>query len=200
MANQYPNVVDADPVKSEPPNDERQRQRHARNTGIAGAALIVLGLLVALGTAFQSTLIASLIPLAIGIVFLAWAVITRTSGLFIPGGILTGLGISLLVINEITPNLPGETQGGIVLLGLGLGFIAIPALTTLFTGERYLWALVPGGALTAIGLLLLIGGLSEPVLTALNYIWPVVIIGVGAYLVYRWYTNQRQTLPPRNPT
>ena len=97
----------------------------------------------------------------------------------IPGGVLMTLAVVAGV--EATDN--GPATGGIFFLGLGLTFTAVALLPT--PQGRMRWAFIPASILTTMGLLILAA--AEKLL---GYLWPIALIAVGVYLVYR-------TLRPR---
>jgi len=65
-------------------------------------------------------------------------------------------------------------SGGIFFLGLAVTFALI------FLATRMRWPLIPAAVLFAIGLF--IGAGLEK---AMNYVWPVVLIVAGLYVIYR---------------
>ena len=86
------------------------------------------------------------IVLVIGLVFAIAFAATRRYGLLIPAGIMTGLGTGILLEDF-------GVMGEPVVLGLGLGFLAIYAADFLTSGAsapgRW-WPLIPGAILTII--------------------------------------------------
>jgi hypothetical protein len=119
------------------------------------------------------------IVLVIGLVFAASFAMTRHYGLLIPAGILTGLGAGILLENA---GVIGEP----VVLGLGLGFLAIYAGDLITTGARApgrWWPLIPGAILTLIAAAESTFGPEGARLIQLG--WPVLLIAVGAWLVLR---------------
>lgn len=96
----------------------------------------------------------------------------------IPAGVLLTLGI-VSTLDDIS----GIETGGLFFLGLGLTFI----LVTLLPGDKSgrSWALIPGVALLVFGALLgtPYGGLTD-------YIWPAVLIILGGYFVFRFFSNR----------
>ena len=96
-------------------------------TGVGGVAIVLLG----------------------GLAFLATHLATRSYGFLVPGGILTGFGAALVA----------EDLGFVAdigLIGLGAGFLLIPAVQLLTGGERqagWWWPLIPGGILTMLGVI-----------------------------------------------
>jgi hypothetical protein len=96
----------------------------------------------------------------------------------IPAGVLTSLA-AVSVLGELFP--AGQTDG-FFLVGLGLTFILIALLPGY--EDRLKWGFIPGGILTAIGILTL------PVLsTFVNILWPIALIGIGGYVIYKNFKN-----------
>lgn len=147
----------------------------SRNQLAAAATLITIGASTLALRATETTPGAgSWIVLIMGLAFMAAHAVTRQYGLLVPAGILTGLGAGIAVSQQITGT--DEMTSGVVVLGLGLGFLSIWVIGGLLrvTGHHW-WPLVPGGILAVIGGSLLIGGQAIQVL---DY-WPVLLIGLG---------------------
>jgi hypothetical protein len=140
--------------------------------GVTGLLLIAGGVLWVLvaNTDLDGTVV---VP-GIGAGFLAAYLLTRRFGLLVPGGILTGLGVGLVVAAQ---NGPGEA----VVLGLGLGFVAITVLdAVLGEGRAAWWPLIPGGILTLVG-----GSQIAGIRDIGVYLGPVALIAVGILLLWR---------------
>ena len=157
-----------------------------RNRTIGGIALIILGL-IALAAQFAEIgeWLGLLILPGLGLLFFAWGILSRQSGLMIPGGILTGLGLGILLIAGPFQDLGGSAEGGIFMLSFAFGWVLIPIVSTIFTGDNHWWALIPGGIMALIGAGLLLGGLALTFLEILGQIWPVFLILGGLYLILR---------------
>jgi hypothetical protein len=143
-----------------------------------GIALIVIGalLLIQQITALQ-------VPgwVFLGLVGLMFAIgyaQTRSHGWLIPACILFGLAAGIAVESD-------ALHGGGVLGGLGLGFIAIPVVDWIVTRRVTFWAFVPGAILLLIAILLGTG--NTALLASLNWLWPVVPILLGAWVLYRYW-------------
>ena len=144
---------------------------------LPGVILIAVGL-----TLFAVQLLhldADVIVLVIGLVFAFAYAVTRRYGFLIPAGIMTGLGIGILLEDL-------GVMGEPVVLGLGLGFLAIYAGDALVSGAREpgrWWPLVPGAILTVIaGAESTFGAEGARVI---EQGWPVLLIAVGAWLLLR---------------
>jgi hypothetical protein len=140
---------------------------------VLGLLLIGLGgvLLLAVTTDIGGEVVVGFI----GVAFLVAYASTRTYGFLVPGGILTGLGTGL-VLQSL------GVRGDIVVLGLGLGFLAIAVIDQLFTSARsgWWWPLIPGAVL----LLISVGSVTGlPDLG--RYLVPAALILLGAVLLLR---------------
>jgi hypothetical protein len=104
--------------------------------------LLLIGLGGALLLAVTTDIGGEVVIGFIGVAFLVAYAITRAYGFLIPGGILTGLGTGL-VLQSL------GVRGDIVVLGLGLGFIAIAVVDQLVHPGRpgWWWPFIPGGVL-----------------------------------------------------
>lgn len=147
-----------------------------RRRPVTGVVLVVLGVLL---LAAQWLRIGAEGTVAlVGVALLTAYALTGQYGFLVPGAILTGLGVGIVVEQRT------QAGGAAVLLGLGLGFVGITAVSRL-RGRMPAdwWPLIPGGILTALGLLLAAGQTGW--LQALGRWWPVVLIALGLYIIVR---------------
>ena len=154
------------------------RDRTAWWALIPGLTLLGLGGLMSLeqinapaAEAWGGSLFLGSIALAFWLIYLRdrnfwWAVI--------PGGVLATLAVVAGLGNR---ELPFDT-GGVFFLGLGLTFLLLAVLPTVGTSLR--WAYIPAAALLAMGVLVGVGFER-----AINYLWPVALIGGGVALLVR---------------
>lgn len=90
----------------------------------------------------------------------------------IPGGVLLTLG-AVSALDEIVPLM--ET-GGVFFIGLGITFLLVAILPG---PPGRTWALFPAAALTVLGLLL-----GTPFAGLTDFIWPLVLLAAGVYLIW----------------
>ena len=112
---------------------------------------------------------------AIGLSFLVIYLVHRDFWwAIIPAGAL----LTLAVVAALAERVDGMISGGILFIGIGLTFGLVYLAPE--PGPRKTWALIPGGILVVMGLLFMIslGGI-------INYIWPIVLILGGGFLVVR---------------
>lgn len=151
---------------------------HPREPLILGIVLIGIGLGAFVANVVPDT--GAWITLLIGLGLLAVFAFTRAYGALVPAGIMTGLGAGILLSTQLA--LEGEATGGVIVTGLGLGFVSIWVIGALaHVEEHHPWPLIPGGILTIVGVALLIGGQA---IELLRY-WPIVLIAIGVVAIGR---------------
>lgn len=148
---------------------------------LPGVILIAVG--VTLFAVQLLNLDGEVIVLVIGLVFAIAFAATRRYVLLVPAGIMTGLGAGILLEE-------GGAMGEPVVLGLGLGFLAIYAIDVLTSGAREpgrWWPLIPGTILMIIaGAESTFGPESARVIAQG---WPIILIAAGAWLLLRGRTS-----------
>ncbi len=145
-----------------------------------GFILVLVGAILLV--AAVTDLAREIVVVSLGVILLVIYVATRGYGFLVAGAILTGLGIGIVTASA---SVPGEWP----LLGLGLGFLAIPLVDRLTAPPRraWWWPLLPGGALTVIGLI----GLHP------RYALPLALIAVGTVLLLKRDPRRRVPVGPR---
>jgi hypothetical protein len=90
----------------------------------------------------------------------------------IPGGVL----ITLSLVAGL--DFLSEWNDVIFFLGLGVTFFLVALLPGAVHNTK--WALIPGGIMTVLGL-----ALFAPVLNIMNIAWPIILIGLGIFILIR---------------
>jgi hypothetical protein len=159
----------------------------ARDQVVFAVVLIVVGAIGLISRWFQPTAdVGGWVVAAIGLGFLGAFAYTRNYGYLVPGGIMTGLGLGIVVSQNVAWS-TGEGEGGAVVLGLGLGFGLVWLIGTITQTEKpNFWALIPGGILSTIGTLLLVGGGAIELLDW----WGVALIAIGVLVVLRAFMKR----------
>lgn len=132
-----------------------QRQSNGqrnKNVGI-GLGLIGIGAFLLLSNWLE---LGIFFVLGLGLVFLAWGLLTRTAGLLIPGGILSGIGAGIILLDGPLVTVDDELRGGAFLIAFAIGWFSITLLSRWFTREPQWWALIPGSILGGIGAFVLL--------------------------------------------
>jgi hypothetical protein len=152
-------------------------------------ALIVLGVLLLVQQNWPNLIDDWAWPLGLGLLLLVGYLLTRQYGFLIPGCILTGLGIPLALIESNTISAPADWP---IVLGLGLGFIAIWVIDSLVRRGRPVgwWPLIPGGILTAVAVG--IASENEAWLEDIGRWWPLILIVLGVWVLFERFVR-RQT-------
>jgi hypothetical protein len=148
----------------------------------AGLGLVAIGLFLLVARFLD---IGLLFLLLLGGAFLLWGILTRTAGLLIPGGILGGIGLGVLLIEGPFQYINGDAEGSIFMLSFALGWFSITALSALFTRDTQWWALIPGTIMALIGGGILMGGAALTVLEFVGSWWPLGLVALGLYLLLR---------------
>ncbi len=161
-------------------HDEELEPRDRR---FGGLLLVGVGLLILLANVTRVELFGNLVLPGLGIIFLVWAFYTHRIGFAIPGCILTGLGVGVLITQRV-PDLAGASSGGVIVLGLAAGFLGSTLITPFFNKKRTWWGLIPGGILGLVGLLLIIGGDALRWLELLGYLWPLILVVIGVNILF----------------
>lgn len=131
------------------------------------------------------------ILLLLGLILLTLSSLRGFAGPLLPGGVLTGLGAAL----EIQPSLAGKVPAwGVVVLGLGLGFLFVAAVDAAKKRKRRPSPLVPGVVLTSLAVLsLLLHRLPAQWLFDLHLarVWPWAILLAGLILILRGFFRSK---------
>ena len=142
---------------------------------LAGVLLVALGV-ARLVISLTGTGVEIAVALG-GVAFLAAFLATRAYGLLVPGGILTGVGVGLVLLAR-------GASPAVLELGLAGGFLAIPALQLVVGAPRergWWWPVLPAGILGALGAATLVDvrivALGLPALLVLS---GVVAVASGA--------------------
>ncbi|MGD0173915.1 MAG: hypothetical protein ABSC61_05710 [Anaerolineales bacterium] len=163
------------------PISETGKNLH-RHHGLGGGIALVL-----IGTALlmnQWMDIGSYLVLLVGAGFLVWGALSRTGGLIIPGGVLTGIGLGILVYEERW-SIPVANPNGLFLICFALGWFLIPLLTGLFTSCTQWWPIVPGGIMAILGAAVLWRGDPRVWQDYSGCIVSLILILLGVHLIVR---------------
>ncbi|HEX2999811.1 MAG TPA: hypothetical protein VHR86_06205 [Armatimonadota bacterium] len=167
------------------PQPVDRAQRRARGRMIAGAILILVGLMTFLSQ-FVPTAGLLFLP-GLAVIFLAWGLLARNIGLIIPGGILAGIGGGTLLMTGPFAAVPEPARGGVFLLCFAAGFVLITILAPfVLPNPRFVWwPLIPAFFMAFTGAALFIGPAGTTALQYLGYGWPVVLVALGLYMILR---------------
>ena len=159
--------------------------RSHRKPLTGGIILIAIGAIALLGQLDLFANVGGWIIPALGLIFLTWGLATRTFGLVIPGGILSSIGLGIVLTEGPLTGLGELADGAVFLLAFAAGWLLIALLSRFTTGGFQWWPLIPAGILALVGGLLVAGDAGLQVLKAIGYVWPVVLIAVGAGIILR---------------
>lgn len=162
-----------------------QEPMHTRDRLILGVMLILIGLITFLSQIIDLPSVEWLILPTLALIFLVWGLIVREIGLVIPGGILAGVALGIYLITGPLAKQLEQDQGGVFLIAFSAGWALISLLSPLTKQRFQWWPLIPGGIIGMVGLALLQGGTALRLLEIAGYAWPLILVGVGAYLLLK---------------
>jgi len=158
-----------------------------------GILLVIAGLFMLLNQFVTFEIGGGIFFGALGLFFILWGATNRNAGLLIPGGILTGLSVAVFLVEDANM-VPEPYQGGAFVAALAVGFALVTLLTRIFTGEAHWWALIVAGILALVGGGIIIvempnGGMLQQIVeaafTASQYLWPLVLVGLGLWIIFK---------------
>jgi hypothetical protein len=148
---------------------------------VAGLVIAGIGLFFLAGQLEPD--IGRFVTMFIGLALLAVFVVTREYGFLVPGSILTGVGIGIVLDSAAS----GDAESGMMMLAIAGGFLGIWVLGTLYRLPRnHWWPLIPGGILTLIGLV----QMTRTDVAGALQLWPVVLIVLGAFVLAKAVTRR----------
>lgn len=150
-----------------------------------GIVLIGIGLLILLASIGYAPNLGLLFLPLLGAGFLLWGIFSREDGLIVPGGILSGIGWGVYLMNGPFAEMDSMSHGGIFLMSFALGFASITLFTAVFTDETHWWALIPGAIIGFVGLAVATQGLLLDILGTVGKYWPLVLIVLGIYVIVK---------------
>lgn len=171
-----------------------------RGPVLGGLMLIFGGLLALIGQIVPESWglgFGVLVLLGLGLGFIVVGVLTRQAGWFIPGGILTGIGAGVALIDGPLARLlpanvfPGD-DGGLFMIAFAGGWFLITVLTAIFTDETQWWPIIPGAIMLLIGLAAGFGSVFGTVLSWVGRGWPVILIVIGLYIIVQGRRPRRR--------
>ena len=165
--------------------NDSQKTTETRDRVILGVMLIAIGLLVFLSQILDLPRIEWLILPGLALIFLLWGLLAREVGLLIPGGILAGIALGVYLITGPYAGQIEENQGGIFLLAFSAGWALISLLSLISKQGFQWWPLIPGGIIGLVGLAVMRGGAAMQLLEILGYSWPLILVGVGVYILLK---------------
>ena len=146
---------------------------------IPAGVMFVVGIIPLLTLRFSGDMIGSLVMFLFALPFLVvFLAAPRNWWALIPAGVMATIGVVVLVAtSRVTEISKTGLVTGVLFFGFALTFFAVWMMRGSQPTE---WAKWPAGVLAIMGILSI--GLG---VVSLTYIWPVIIIIAGAFLLYQ---------------
>jgi pimeloyl-ACP methyl ester carboxylesterase len=100
----------------------------------------------------------------------------------IAGSLATGAAAAMALTLGVFAGGTESVITGSALTGFGLGWALLAVLTTRYTNRPQGWAAVPAAAMGATGLALVAFAPDNDALTALNWVWPPVMLAMAVWM------------------
>jgi hypothetical protein len=104
-------------------------------------------------------------------------------GLIVVGSLATGLVAALLLVWIVSPGAAEPVVTGAAMLGFGLGWAMLAALSVWRTDQPQWWALAPAAYFAITGAALLLFSPGDGVLSLLGWAWPPLLLALLIWTV-----------------
>jgi hypothetical protein len=178
-------------AEQEPVEESRHGRRHGGGSWIVGLILLLVGVSLIAVNVFNLPSVGLLITPLVGLAFLLAGSVRHRRGMLVAGGVITGAGMGgFLVGGPLEGSLGDEATGGVVLLCFAGGWALITILSAAFAPPTMWWPLIVAGVMAVVGILLLLGEQGRPLLEIVGDYWPLILVGVGLYLLARFWRER----------
>jgi hypothetical protein len=160
-----------------------------------GVLLVLVGIALLVSYLIPGLSAGTLVLLAIAAAFLAAWLIGGVSIATVPGLLVLGLGVAELIEDMALLGPAGEDVPGLASSSLAIAFLAI-WLISRSRGRPSTWTLWGAAIFGIIGIAQLSGRIVG--IPSLGAVWPVLIIGLGLFLVWNAYRRSRPRKQPRS--
>ncbi len=109
----------------------------------------------------------------------------RGAGPTIVAAIVAGALAALVLVLAVFPGATEAATTGLVLLAFGFGWALMAFLTVRRTEQPQRWAYVPAAAMGAPGAALMVFTPGNETMTALNWMWPPVLVALAVWMFAR---------------
>lgn len=122
------------------------------------------------------------VPLLLGVIFTGWSLVAREWGLLVPGGILSGLGLGIVL--QRSTDLSRAADSGMFLLSFAGGWLLITVLSATAFKRRVLWPLIPATVLCLLAGAQIAGTGFRQGMRYVQDFWPWAVLVLAAWLIF----------------
>ncbi len=154
-----------------------------RTVFLTGAALVVAGVLLIMPVSGGSGAAFRFIPLAAGMIICAAGGVSKLPGMFLPGMILVGAGVALVIVSGSTERFDDGALVGIFLASIASGLALVPPLVWVGGRDFVSWPFAPAILLGATGVGLIALHRGGGAYLFLEQGWPLAVALSVAHMV-----------------
>lgn len=166
------------------PEDNRETRPQGRGR-VLGVVLIIIGCFLLAAQFLDARLVGLLVLPLLGILFIAVGLVERRKWFGVPGGVLLGIGLGVIVSQEVLGHLGQPATAGVFLVCFALGWVVASAMSRAAGGRAARWLLIPGVVLAAVGIPLILARTAPEVVEWIATYWPALLIVAGILLILR---------------
>ncbi len=161
---------------------------------LPGAILLGLGVILFAAERVPESYESLAVIAGIGLILVTIALATRAYGPLIPGGLMVGIGLGVSAVE----NLPveGLAAAGVILGGIGVGFMLVYLLDILFLRASNAWPMIPAALLIIGGAIFYFAaraGVGAEAQDILNMLWGFLLIAFGVWIIARQILPRKST-------
>jgi hypothetical protein len=162
---------------------ETMTEKNHRGGPVVAVMLLTAGALLVVGRVMP--LAGDAVALVLGVELLVAAAMRREDGPTVAGGVLTGIGVGILLAAGPLQGAGSDTVGGAFMLAVGFGFGLVALTSAVWLHQVHHWAWI-----TALGVGLLGAGLlagTDTLAGLLSWLLPIGLLVTGAVLAVAWW-------------
>jgi hypothetical protein len=153
---------------------------------VVAVMLLTAGALLVVGRAIPMA--GDALALVLGVELLVAGAMRREDGPTVAGGVLTGIGVGILLAAGPLQGAGSDTVGGSFMLAVGFGFGLVALTSAVWLHQVHHWAWITALGLGLFGAGLLAG--ADTLAGLLSWLLPIGLLISGAVLAVAWWRRR----------